>query len=120
MTLRPFRDQITLSTLLNEDGYYFQLRMVKSAAEAVSIENAVNDMLRVQMRLVNIREHRDTGPLWMIISLRHRHAFCANITDIGFDDSKRADRTQEIRYEHIATPLEVHTLRPDTKFQDAD
>jgi hypothetical protein len=62
MTLLPFRNQIALSPLFNKDGYDIHLRMMKDAAKAVSIENAVNNMLRVQMRFVDIRQDRNPRP----------------------------------------------------------
>jgi hypothetical protein len=62
MPLRTLRDQIAFASLFNIYRNYFERRMTKDTTEAVSIEDTVDDVLRVQVKLIGIGQYRDLRP----------------------------------------------------------
>ena len=62
MPLRPLGDKIAFASLFDIDRHDVERRLAKYASKAVSIEDAVDDVLRVQVKLICIGQYRDLRP----------------------------------------------------------
>jgi len=64
---------IAVPALFHVDGHYLQCGPTKFRPKVISLEHAINDVLRVEVRFINVRENCDPWTFAYRLILNHRH-----------------------------------------------